>query len=103
MPPIRSIELRPALLSRKPNWYAARASHLPPDPGNRLGVGQLEFRDALEPYAQRHIHLHAREVGSGTTMDADAKGNMPVLLAIQDDFVGSIKNIWIVVGSREIE
>ena len=36
-------------------------------------------------------------------MDADAKGNVPVLLAIQDDFVGTLKNIWVVVGSREIE
>ena len=52
---------------------------------------------------RRDEHLHARKVGSDAAVDAEAEGDVAVLLAVDDHFVGVGEDSRIAVRSRESE
>ncbi|MGY4607560.1 hypothetical protein ACVW16_005972 [Bradyrhizobium sp. USDA 4474] len=82
-------------------WQLAGASHGTLRPGHRACRIKPEIRDPLQPFLQRDLHLHPREVGTDAAVDAEAEGGMAVLAAIDHDLVGIRKHFWVPVGGRE--
>src|SRR5262245_1023187 len=64
-------------------------------PGHR--AGEAEVRDALQELRNGHGQLHARQVRADAAMDAEAKGDVPVLLAVDEHFVGICEHFRIAV------
>src|SRR5438067_954052 len=64
----------------------------------------MEFRDALEPFLQRHLDLHAREVRADAAVDAQPEGGVAVLLAVDHHALGWPSILaaasWVIRSSR---
>ena len=65
-------------LHREDPW----ATNLAAGPGDPGRVGELEFRNPLEPHPERNIHLEPRQIGAGATMDTGAERDVAVSLPV---------------------
>src|SRR5438093_11602708 len=90
------------VLAGENHRQVARAGVLASGPGHSARVLQAEVRNTLQPLLDGYAHFHPRQVGTGAAVDADAEGDVRVVLSVEYDLVRVLELGRVAVGGREV-
>src|SRR4051794_6163569 len=67
-------------------------------PRDRLRVRERERRDPVQEALERGAQFHPGQVRAQAAVDADAEGNVPVALAVEQHLIGAVEHRRVPVG-----
>src|SRR5665213_3198227 len=84
-------------LAQNSNRQVPWATNLARRPRHGFGVGQIESGVPLDELLDRDTHLETGQVGSSAAVDAQSKGDVAILRAVDDERVGILERDGVAV------
>src|SRR5665213_279804 len=90
-------------LAQNSNRQVPWATNLARRPRHGFGVGQIESGVPLDELLDRDTHLETGQVGSSAAVDAQSKGDVAILRAVDDERVGILERDGVAVGGGKAQ